>query len=184
MPSGSAGLLLVGGKSRRMGRDKAGIALDGQSLRTRSLACLTGAGLDPVRVSGPDDLPDHYPGAGPLAGIHAGLVNVAAGAKTLIVLPVDMPGVNIDIIDRLARYDSTASLLRFGDFVFPFRLAVSSEIIEALDRRLRSGGDRSVKSFHASLDEEKLCVASSERARFVNLNTPQQVRDFQKGLEA
>jgi molybdenum cofactor guanylyltransferase len=78
-----AGAVLCGGASRRMGRDKALIALDGVALATRVAGAIRAAGgapvvavggdLDALRAEGLAALPDDDqlggPGAGPLAGI-------------------------------------------------------------------------------------------------------------------
>ncbi len=78
-----AGAVLCGGASRRMGRDKALIALDGVALATRVAGAIRAAGgapvvavggdLEALRAEGlvavPDDGRLGGPGAGPLAGI-------------------------------------------------------------------------------------------------------------------
>ena len=74
-------VILAGGKSIRMGRDKAWLPLDGQPLLARQIAVVRE--LDPVElfISGRNDtdysslgypvLQDAFPDAGPLAGIAA-----------------------------------------------------------------------------------------------------------------
>jgi len=75
-----AGAVLCGGASRRMGRDKALIALDGRALAVRVAEAVAAAGasgvvavggdLDGLRSAGLAAVPDRDgPGAGPLAGI-------------------------------------------------------------------------------------------------------------------
>ena len=51
-------LLLAGGKSSRMGIDKAMIEVDGHSMISRVVKALTLAGLDPIRiaVANPEDI--------------------------------------------------------------------------------------------------------------------------------
>ena len=72
--------VMAGGKSSRMGQDKAFLQLGARTLLARALelagavagsTCIVGnpekfAGMGPV-------IPDAYPGQGPLAGIHAAL---------------------------------------------------------------------------------------------------------------
>jgi len=77
--SAFAGAVLCGGASRRMGRDKALIAVEGQALAVRVAAVMSAAGADPVlavggdlaglRAAGLDAVPDDAPGEGPLTGV-------------------------------------------------------------------------------------------------------------------
>ncbi len=45
-------VILAGGKSSRMGRDKAWLEFDGQSLLARQIACVRRAGASEVFISG------------------------------------------------------------------------------------------------------------------------------------
>lgn len=95
-----SGVVLAGGASRRMRRDKATIEIDGETLLTRAVRCLTDAGAASVvvatgtagRLGGlpwpeVDDGP--HAGAGPLAGILAALR--VAEAPVVALLAVDLP---------------------------------------------------------------------------------------------
>ena len=90
------GVLLAGGKSRRMGRDKAGLVLAGQTLAERMLAWLNShfphtliAGDRPdLACSGVDYFPDIYTGSS-LGGLHNGLVH--AQTDWIFAVACDMP---------------------------------------------------------------------------------------------
>jgi molybdenum cofactor guanylyltransferase len=96
----ACGFVLAGGRSSRMGRDKALVKLQGRPLLEIALATLRAAGL-PARIAGrrtpfagfdpaiPDQIPDLIPESGPLGGIHAALS--ASTARWNLFLPVDMP---------------------------------------------------------------------------------------------
>ncbi len=96
------GAVLAGGESRRMGRDKALIAVNGEPLWQRQVRVLGGAGAQPVvvvrrRAQGfvSNQVPhvwDAVEDAGPLAGLHAALAN--APTRWLAVLAVDLPAVD------------------------------------------------------------------------------------------
>ncbi len=100
------GVLLAGGKSRRMGQDKAGLLLAGKSLFDRSLELLqhffstviiAGDRPDLVRPELPA-IADIYPGSA-LGGLHTGLQ--AATTEWIFVAPCDMPYPDLRIAQRL-----------------------------------------------------------------------------------
>jgi molybdenum cofactor guanylyltransferase len=92
-------VLLAGGESRRMGRDKATIEVDGQPLWERQLKMLRVPRPEIIFVSArttpswlPDDaalLVDDPPSRGPLSGITKALA--AVRTTHLLALAVDMP---------------------------------------------------------------------------------------------
>ena len=103
--------VLCGGDSRRMGFAKEMLRVDGGPLAVQMARRLE-RGFDRVAaVTGRPDylapwpevtvIEDEYPGNGPLAGVHAGLK--ALDAERCLFLPVDMPFVHNDLLDRLCR---------------------------------------------------------------------------------
>ncbi len=104
-----AAVLLAGGKSRRMGRDKALLKLsDGRALWEHQREVLSK--LEPAEwfISGswregfPDGLPwlaDGVPGRGPLAGITAALNKMSS--PRLVVLAVDLPAMTAAFLHTL-----------------------------------------------------------------------------------
>lgn len=98
---------MVGGKSRRMGQDKAVLRLSGQTLLERMAQRLgEAAGSvslvgDPVRYSGYGwpVLPDQFPGEGPLGGLCTALQSNQA--EWNVLLACDMPDVTFDILRHL-----------------------------------------------------------------------------------
>ena len=102
-------VILAGGQSRRMGRDKAWLPLDGQPLLARQIALVRELAPADIFISGRADtdysvlgcpvLTDEFADAGPLAGIAAGLA--AASAPLVLVLAVDMPDMTSAALRRL-----------------------------------------------------------------------------------
>ncbi len=95
------GVVLAGGESRRMGRDKALVQVDGSALWLRQVRVLRAAGAQRVvvirrRGQAPldqaDCRTDTYGGSGPLAGLQAALG--IGGHRWVAVLAVDMPGID------------------------------------------------------------------------------------------
>ena len=89
-------IVLTGGGSRRMGRDKATLDVAGTSLLDRTIADVP-AGI-PVVVAGPPApvarrgvvfVQEDPPGGGPVAGIDAALA--AVSAPVVVVLATDLP---------------------------------------------------------------------------------------------
>lgn len=123
----TAGLLLAGGRSRRMGgKDKPFLALAGATLLDRAIAALRpqcdalliSANGDPARFAlrGLPVVPDSVPGfAGPLPGILAGLEFAAAylpEVQHVVSVATDTPFLPADLVARLhqARIAADATL--------------------------------------------------------------------------
>jgi molybdopterin-guanine dinucleotide biosynthesis protein A len=100
---GVAGILLAGGRSQRMGRDKASLPWHGSTLVRRAAGLLARIAEPPVIVvCAPDQarppLPswvqvarDPEPGLGPLAGLAVGLAAAGPRAEAAAVCAVDAP---------------------------------------------------------------------------------------------
>lgn len=90
------GVLLAGGRSSRMGRDKALLQIEGTPLFERALSVLASffpailiAGDRPdLARPGVPSLPDRYPGS-PLGGLYTALE--AARTEWIFVVPCDLP---------------------------------------------------------------------------------------------
>ena len=103
-------VILAGGKSSRMGCDKAFLEISGQTLLARQIQTARAAGATEIFISGHADadysafgcgvLKDNFPDGGPLAGIEVALV--AATNPLLLVLAVDLPRMNAEFLRRLA----------------------------------------------------------------------------------
>ena len=102
--------VLTGGKSSRMGSDKAMLRLtDGETLVEHALA-LAASVASEVRLLGSREkyaalawageiVEDIYPDSGPLAGIHAGLQST--GTELNLALAVDMPSMTFNCLEYL-----------------------------------------------------------------------------------
>jgi molybdenum cofactor guanylyltransferase len=108
-----AGLVLAGGRSRRMGRDKARLCVDGELLVARQVRLLGEAGVDECWVSVAAGKRAGYPEvredvrwvedavaeAGPMEGIRQVLERTSAG--WLLVLAVDLPALEVGFLRTL-----------------------------------------------------------------------------------
>src|SRR5947209_3261783 len=103
----ATGIILAGGRSRRMGRDKALLRIEGETLLERTVR-VTRALADEVivvgrpRLEGPGGvlrLEDERPDSGPLGGLYTGLRH-ASNAVTIVVA-CDLPNVETAVLRRL-----------------------------------------------------------------------------------
>ena len=97
------GAVLAGGESRRMGRDKAGVEIKGESFLEKVAAALAEA-TDHVVVlgmerEGYESWPDQTPGSGPLTGIATALSRMTEDRA--LVVAVDNVFVRLDTLRRL-----------------------------------------------------------------------------------
>jgi len=93
------GAVLVGGKSRRMGRPKSLIEIDGLAMARRVATAMGRAGCTSVVAIGPAELAaglehvdDLHPGEGPLGGILTALH--AADGAAVLVAACDLPWID------------------------------------------------------------------------------------------
>lgn len=107
VPDRVAGAVLAGGHSRRMGRDKADIEIDGRTLLERSRAALGGV-ASVVRTIGTETHPDRRPQTGPLAGLEAALL-ACHDAAAVVVVGVDHPWLVPDVLAALVSHLRAAS---------------------------------------------------------------------------
>ena len=102
----TSAIILAGGKSSRMGANKADLMWNGMPLIAHQVQKMRSLGIEDIIISGyekPIDAtrfaPDVFPGKGPLGGIHAGLL--AAKNEHCLVLSVDTPLVSVDTLSAL-----------------------------------------------------------------------------------
>lgn len=114
----ASGVVLAGGASRRMGRDKALLVVDGERLVDRAVRVLQQVAADVVVASGRrtirglavPQVPDQPRDGGPLAGLAAGLLH--AEHDLAHVLAVDLPGADPALLQALAAtWDGEAALI-------------------------------------------------------------------------
>jgi len=102
-------VILAGGKSSRMNRDKAFLKFDGRTLLDRQIELARQVGAKEIFVSGRAGkdysgfncpvLGDKFQNAGPLAGIERALD--AASTPLVLVLAVDLPNLTGNLIQKI-----------------------------------------------------------------------------------
>jgi len=179
------GVILAGGRSSRMGEDKAALQLDGKSLLARSEALLQQAGVDVVLVSGRPQLPggfaDVHPNCGPPGAVlstlqwlrqHHGL-----DGSLLVFLPVDMPLLEPASVQTLIEASREVAACHYEREVFPCAMKASEALYahlqEAFQQGLEPGGRRSMKAILGWLEARKLPRDDAMQQQFLNANTPE-----------
>ena len=118
MAAEAYGIVLTGGGSARMGRDKATLEVGGTTLAARTAALLTSATGRAVEVGpGTSGLPavrERPPGSGPLAAVAAGwdeLVRTTGEKRPCVVLACDLPELARDLVAWLAAQPEGGSVV-------------------------------------------------------------------------
>ncbi|MBB6184643.1 molybdenum cofactor guanylyltransferase [Oleiagrimonas soli] len=169
------GVVLAGGRSSRMGRDKALLHWQGRPLLEHQCATLLAAGVDDVRISGarahPLAIPDRHPQRGPLGGLSS--VVDALGDVALLIVPVDMPRLTPALLARLRTAEACAACVHFADHVLPMRLRVDAETRAALDALMAADDDRarSLRALRQRVGAHALPLSAAETAQLRDCNT-------------
>jgi molybdopterin-guanine dinucleotide biosynthesis protein A len=183
----ASAIVLAGGRSRRMGRDKAALPIGDRTMLQHILAQLEPhVGELLISVDQPGRYPeigavaevvDRFPGAGPLAALASALAQVRH--ERALVVACDVPELPLSLIETLLIGVQEPG----GDAVIPtieerpqyllaaYRSAIAPTLIEAVQRGKRAAG----------------CLLDLVRVRLValtgpscNLNTPQQYQHYLK----
>ena len=186
LPPPFTAVLLAGGKSTRMGRDKAGVPVGGQPLWQRQLTTLRAVQPHELFISGKSDGPyagagveivaDNFPGLGPLAGLEAALRR--ASHPLVLVLAIDLPAMTTDFLSGLvhAAANSATGCVPRDDRWFEPLAAVYPRACLTLAEACLRDADHSMQRFVRLAAEQgfmRVCeLMDSERALFKNLNEP------------
>ncbi|HEY5973153.1 MAG TPA: molybdenum cofactor guanylyltransferase [Geobacteraceae bacterium] len=184
---GITGVILAGGRSSRMGSNKALLPYRGGRFIEAIYRQLAELFHEVILVTGNpeqyDFLPcrkvaDLYPGMGALAGIHAGLHH--AGNPVAFVVACDMPCLNAGLIRHLAASAESGSVLmpESPAGVEPLHSFYGKGALPAIEATLRAGQRRIVAIAWMA---DVRTVPAREVARFApafssfsNINTPQE----------
>jgi molybdopterin-guanine dinucleotide biosynthesis protein A len=178
-------VILAGGKSSRMGRDKAWLEMDGQPLLARQIGLVRELGAAEVFISGRADtdygsfgcrvLLDKFNGAGPLAGIERGIE--AATSPLLLVLAVDLPNLDLKLLQLLSAHckNDVGAIPCVAGQIEPLA-AFYPKSAHGLAITLLNENSYAVKNFAAGCVQSGLAVfagfQNSREGFFKNCNTP------------
>ncbi len=180
------GVILVGGKSRRMGVDKAFLTVEGIPLFERVLRVFTHIFSRTILIGDESErftgyplprCPDLYPGSA-LGGLYTGLMH--AGTPFIFVSACDVPFPSPDVVRYLLflRNGYDAIVPRGVDGFEPLFAVYSVSCLEPM-RRLLEQGNFCIFDFYPDVNvryvesEELAGIEGGERT-FLNLNTPEE----------
>lgn len=189
-PDQVTGIVLAGGASRRMGRNKALLPIEGMSLIERTVQALGKvSGRVILSTNAPDSypflglecVPDLYVGQGPMAGLHAALKS--SKSTWNVVAACDMPHIHerflrglLDLANKQHTADAVIPVV--DGRMHPLLAAYRKETAEGLEHRLIKGQLRMVEWVQelnaVFVREEQLeAVTGLDPRRILfNMNTP------------
>ena len=192
-------IMLCGGESNRMGRDKATLPFGPECLLQRIVRLL--AGVIPVErmvvVAAIDqplpELPanivitrDLHPDRGPLEGLAAGLRAVTADVDALYVTGCDVPLLQPEFVQRMLDLlgDFDAAVPRDGVHRHPLAAVYRRSTLPLVEQLLAAGKQRMQEVFHALVTREipvdELRAVDAHLDSLKNLNTP---TDYEAALK-
>lgn len=190
-------VILAGGQSRRMGTDKAFLAMEGRPLiqrlveRVRALAddvVIVANDPKPYRRVGARVVGDLVKGAGALGGLHAGLS--AAAHEWAFAFACDMPFLNLNLLRHMASltpgYDAVVP--RPNGLEEPLHALYHKRCLTPIARSL-AAGDLKVISFLADVrvryvEEAEIALFDPRHLSFFNANTPEEWEEALRILRA
>lgn len=180
-------LLLAGGKSARMGTNKAELIYKGKSFLELMMEKARQLGIEKICISGYDKeyagvltVEDRYPNRGPLGGIHACMQEIHT--PYCLVLPVDAPLLPLEILEELLHAHATASdpqkvlLWVHGGRKEPLIAVYPTAMADVIEELIRQ---QPVPVFRA-LDRWGYTCYTRElpREQILNVNTPELYRQL------
>ena len=184
------GAVLTGGSSRRMGRTKALIEIDGVPMAGRVATALRDAGCvrvfayggDPDRLAplGLAVLPDRHPGTGPLGAVLGLLALFAQGHSdaAVFVAACDLPSLTGSVLAPMVEVARTqpdvdvvvARTSQIEPTCAIWRASAAEEL-----HRLHELGERAL---HVAIERLHSVPVDVDAAALANINTPEELRGY------
>jgi molybdopterin-guanine dinucleotide biosynthesis protein A len=198
----TAGIVLCGGQSSRMGRPKAWLPLAGETMLGRVVRLLGTVVAPVVVVAAPgQDVPpvpagvqvvrDPERGRGPLQGLAAGLEALAGRAEAVYVSSCDVPFLRPGFVRRLVDLlgDCQIAVPAVGGYRHPLAAVYRVEVLAVVQRLLAEDRLRPAFLFDQVptrfVSELELADVDPGMQTLRNLNTPQEyeaaVREAEHG---
>lgn len=180
-----SGVILAGGRSRRLGTNKALVKIGGERLIER-IAGLMGRLCDDLLIV--TDKPELYqrlgarltgdvwPGMGSLGGIYSGLRE--AQHERALVVGCDMPFLSLPLLRFMARlsHDYDVVIPRYNGFLEPLHAVYSQGCLGPIEAQLRASDLRIISFLNQVrvryVEQAELEAHDPHRLSLFNVNTP------------
>jgi molybdenum cofactor guanylyltransferase len=194
----STAFILAGGRSSRMGTDKAMLEIGEKTLLDRAIRTAKRVSKTVALLGDKERLrpfgwviEDIYPGQGPLAGIHAALSSNAHSEFNLL-LAVDMPSLTPDLLRFLlhtAEESNAAVTVPCAGGHVQTLCSVYRPGFRQVAEEALAGGHNKIEPLYKKvrariIDEDELAAAGFSSSIFENVNTPDEWRKLQHKLKA
>jgi molybdopterin-guanine dinucleotide biosynthesis protein A len=178
--------ILAGGKSSRMGQDKAFLRLGDRTLLAHALQLAHAVSGNAWIVGSTEKFADYgsvaedvYPERGPLAGIHAALTRTSTDLNLIMAvdLPFLQPGLLNYLISQACGTAAVVVVPRAGGGLQPLCALYRQSFAEVAERALRAGRNKIDNLFAEVttrvIEQEELQRNGFREEMFRNLNTRQ-----------
>ena len=182
--------ILTGGKSTRMGTDKAFVLLEGRTLLSRMLDIARQLTSNVHIIGDPANfapfaptIEDIFPGCGPLGGIHAALRSSRTDLN--LILAVDVPFVSLALLDhiisRATSSNANVTVARAAGGLQPLCAVYRRSFLDVAENALRAGHYKIDTLFTPAttqvIEEAELEASGFSPRIFRNLNTPEELAE-------
>ena len=190
--------MLAGGRSRRLGRNKALEQFSGKTLIQHVIDSASQLDDDIIVVAASkSQLPqldpriqiaiDRYPMSGALVGIFTGLKT--ARSQHCLTVACDMPFLNIDLLRYMISVSEAcdAVIPRMGDMIEPLHAVYSKDCIEPIQLQIDSGNlkisDLLSKIRVRYIDREEIECYDPQHLSFMNVNSESDLKKARGHME-
>lgn len=182
------GVVLSGGSSRRMGKDKSLLFFEGQRLVSHVVSALEGACQQILVVAQPEQdfsfldktvVQDVIPGYGALMGLYTGLKN--APTDRILAVACDMPFIQPKLLEYLIHVDVKADVVvpkidgHFEPLLAVYSRNCLGPIEDMINRSQKCVYDLYSNVRVREILQKELQMYDPEFKSFINFNTPQEL---------
>ena len=181
------GYVLAGGRSRRMGQDKALLRVRGETLVERALGTMRKVVSEVAIVGDRPDLahfaeivPDLASGVGPVAGLVAGTGHCTR--EWALFMPVDVPEMSAETLTQMldaARESDALGLVPLADGIpQPLCVVLHRTLHDGLAQQMLSGERKVLRALEGAAGPRLIFMPMRGLDQFANLNTPEDVAEY------
>ncbi len=194
---GVSGVVLAGGKSSRMGRNKAVLEVGGKRLVDRAAEAVGRVFSEVIIVANEPGLfdglglrvvPDLAQGKGPLMGIYTGLEAISSPWGFFVAC--DMPFLNLRLVEHMASHlpENDVVMPRIGDGLHPLHAYYAKTCTPTIRGMLEEGIfkiDRMLPLLRTRfVEEEEIRGVDPNLDSVRNINTPEELEEAERFARA